>query len=658
MAQQITSNTSLIDALTSTNNNGFVDASANQFDSVLNIANKSITQQNKTTEITTNTLNQSNDINSQKVLSINSSYSKDSASNVDNRNLNKEISYKDDVSANSNVKIDEAKIVTNTETTMNEPVVSQGLDSEISANNDKLTDDIANQELEFNDLDVETSVDDVEMKEEIKTDIVDIVSKYVLLENDISTEELVLEENVMLEEELLTDEVVDVDTTEVSQEETNEKQDNIIDEIDINQESIDIADVNDIKLHANVNLVASADANISNNVVEIKNEGVTLVNTLSENVKNIELNVEILQDKKELISQKIVDELNVIIEDITDDTSSESLLNDALMDTTEQVVKYSMEKNNEIAVSVESLTVDDEIELLEFAQNVQTEDMDAVVEEVDTPERSLEDLVEEADEIVKNSDDIDIDVDTETSKDDELDVQFTNESETSLTEDSDYQGESNFFDKREDVKKDVKVSKNETSEFVDVDIDIEGINSESKLSFLGDVVAVAGKSHVAGVGQSVGIQASASQNISTMNITKEDVIAQIHSKLQSMNSTTNTKLTMVLNPESLGKVSIQLTNTKSGMVAEMIVASQAVKDILDSSLSSLKDTLVAQGVQVNDVSVKVSQSENSTEMDYTEQENAEGNRQEQSRQQQEQGKNKNKFEELFFNNLNEEEQKN
>ena len=46
MAQQITNNTSLIDALTSTNNN-FVDSSANQFGSILDIANKSFTQQNQ-----------------------------------------------------------------------------------------------------------------------------------------------------------------------------------------------------------------------------------------------------------------------------------------------------------------------------------------------------------------------------------------------------------------------------------------------------------------------------------------------------------------------------------------------------------------------------------------------------------------------------------
>ena len=143
------------------------------------------------------------------------------------------------------------------------------------------------------------------------------------------------------------------------------------------------------------------------------------------------------------------------------------------------------------------------------------------------------------------------------------------------------------------------------------------------------------------------------QNFQNGNISKDDIIAQIHSKLQALNSTNNTKLTMVLNPESLGKVQIQLTNSGDGMIAEFSVASQQVKDLLDSSITQLKDTLSAQGVHVNDMSVKVSHSENNAQMDYTEQENSDSNKQNPGDQQKHQNKDDNKFEEMFLNSQEE-----
>ena len=209
--------------------------------------------------------------------------------------------------------------------------------------------------------------------------------------------------------------------------------------------------------------------------------------------------------------------------------------------------------------------------------------------------------------------------------------------------------------KKEVLKKEAVVSKDGIQENFDVDVDV--VLSENKISLSGESNMSTGlKSGVIGVSQTISTQASAAENISTMNVTKEDIIAQIHSKLQGLNSTTNTKLTMVLNPESLGKVSIQLTNTKNGVVAEMMVASQAVKDILDSNLTNLKETLVAQGVQVNEVSVKITQSENNSKMDYTEQDGNNSNKQEQNKQQHEQNEDKKRFEELFFGNLVDEEQ--
>ena len=185
--------------------------------------------------------------------------------------------------------------------------------------------------------------------------------------------------------------------------------------------------------------------------------------------------------------------------------------------------------------------------------------------------------------------------------------------------------------------------------------DVEPVDTQADTNNMQTVETVSvHKVHSQQSTMTVGTQTTASAS-NQVNISKEDVLAQIHSKLQMMNSTSNAKLTMVLNPESLGKVSIQLINTKDGLTAELQVASQTVKDILDSNLSNLKDTLSAQGVQVNDMSVKVSQSENNADMDYTEQEGNGGNKQEQDKRHQEQEKEK-EFEKMFSKFQNDEEQ--
>lgn len=61
---------------------------------------------------------------------------------------------------------------------------------------------------------------------------------------------------------------------------------------------------------------------------------------------------------------------------------------------------------------------------------------------------------------------------------------------------------------------------------------------------------------------------------------------------------------MVLNPESLGKVSIQLINTKEGLSAQFTVATQEARNLIMKGLDGLKDTLMSHGVSVDNVSVK------------------------------------------------------
>ncbi len=107
---------------------------------------------------------------------------------------------------------------------------------------------------------------------------------------------------------------------------------------------------------------------------------------------------------------------------------------------------------------------------------------------------------------------------------------------------------------------------------------------------------------------------------------KADVMNQISANLTQL-STENTKINMVLRPESIGKLSVELQTGKDGLIAKFIAETPQVKDILDKSMDTLKNTLTAQGVSVNNIVVKVESSgtQMNNGMTYFEQENFDKN---------------------------------
>lgn len=100
-----------------------------------------------------------------------------------------------------------------------------------------------------------------------------------------------------------------------------------------------------------------------------------------------------------------------------------------------------------------------------------------------------------------------------------------------------------------------------------------------------------------------------SQTTTQPQVTKElsqtDIMSQVHSKLNTLEETGTNKINIILRPEHLGKISVELVNTQDGMTAKMTAENAQVKEILDKSLDSLKDTLGSQGINVTSVSVKV-----------------------------------------------------
>lgn len=621
MAQQVTNNSLILDSLATTQNS-YVDSSVAKFDSVLDVANKTFTKQNDLLNNATSNGTVANISTATTVVNNNSVVSNNSSSV--------------DTSTKTNV--------VDTDTT----VVDTNSASASSSNS------TTNSQTQVSDSTSETtnSADETEetVNQDIAVSVSDVVSKYACLD-DLTVN---VDDNVEIGEEIVdttVSETEDVENTLVVDKDSLE---DVPDMVDTSKLTENLANVTTPVVDnqvSNTNIDANAD-NTDSVMVKVSDN---LLSKEDANLLNTEKNV-----GKDLISQKMVEDLNITVEDISNSTQAEEVSNDStLMDSTEQAVKYMMDKETATGSDV---TVEPDVEI----KNADTKNVVLKDTPLQTKEVAADMTVVDSSEVTE-----DLVVDTELNKDNKLasdsvssdtssdlqdvesvvdDVDSTME-ENNSSSDENAQGETQDDNVKAEDKSELKKNFFTSS----VSEDVEPVDTQADTNNMQTVETVSvHKVHSQQSTMTVGTQTTASAS-NQVNISKEDVLAQIHSKLQMMNSTSNAKLTMVLNPESLGKVSIQLINTKDGLTAELQVASQTVKDILDSNLSNLKDTLSAQGVQVNDMSVKVSQSENNADMDYTEQEGNGGNKQEQDKRHQEQEKEK-EFEKMFSKFQNDEEQ--
>ena len=614
MAQQVTNNSLILDSLATTQNS-YVDSSVAKFDSVLDVANKTFSKQNDLLNNATSNYTVANISTTTTV--------------VNNNSVNNSSSV--DTSTKTNV--------VDTDTTV------------VDTNSASSSNSTTNSQTQVSDSTSETtnSADETEetVNQDIAVSVSDVVSKYACLD-DLTVN---VDDNVEIGEEIVdttVSETEDVENTLVVDEDSLE---DVPDTVDTSKLTENLANVTTPVVGnqvSNTNIDANAD-NTDSVMVKVSDN---LLSKEDTNLLNTEKNV-----GKDLISQKMVEDLNITIEDISD-SQIENVSDDSmLMDSTEQAVKYMMDKETATGSDV---TVESDVEI----KNADTKNVVLKDTPLQTKEVAVDMTVAESSEVTE-----DLVVDTELNKDNKLasdsvssdtssdlqdvesvvdDVDSTME-ENNSSSDENAQGETQDDNVKAEDKSELKKNFFTSS----VSEDVEPVDTQADTNNMQTVETVSvHKVHSQQSTMTVGTQTTASAS-NQVNISKEDVLAQIHSKLQMMNSTSNAKLTMVLNPESLGKVSIQLINTKDGLTAELQVASQSVKDILDSNLSNLKDTLSAQGVQVNDMSVKVSQSENNADMDYTEQEGNGGNKQEQEKRHKEQEK---EFEKMFSKFQNDEEQ--
>ncbi len=95
------------------------------------------------------------------------------------------------------------------------------------------------------------------------------------------------------------------------------------------------------------------------------------------------------------------------------------------------------------------------------------------------------------------------------------------------------------------------------------------------------------------------------------NISSEKIIEQITKQLNNVQ--TGSKVNIILNPAAMGRIHLHLFNSKEGLTAQFTVTTQETRDLLMRGLDGLKESMLTQGINVENISVKY---ENPEESDY------------------------------------------
>jgi len=125
---------------------------------------------------------------------------------------------------------------------------------------------------------------------------------------------------------------------------------------------------------------------------------------------------------------------------------------------------------------------------------------------------------------------------------------------------------------------------------------------------------------------------------------QSDILNQITEKFQQIKDGVNQKLTMVLRPNDLGRLSIELINGLKGLTTNIVVQNEHVRNFIEKNINSLRNQLASAGVNVNQIQIKTAGTgESTTYNGNPEQENKEGNLYQEQQNKEQQNHNKKQF---------------
>lgn len=429
---------------------------------------------------------------------------------------------------------------------------------------------------------------------------------------------------------------------------------------DVNVDTEKLAKVDtkvDTKVEANV-----TETNVKDDTKIVLNDDVKVADKISDDVKNV--------DDKQIVDIKndvITDDLKVDVKDVDNKADKKEETNNLAINL--QDVKENVE--NKVNVINVNEVVDNKTQKVETKADVKTtpDKMTELKEEVQSAkaENAYETLSSQNEKSVKNDNKIDdkfakTNVQAEETmeiKDDTKGIEFVSQKQDKVVDKNDVQDKhlANAKEKIENVKiqveDNVKVNvNNQVQDSAKVEkanetMNKAGLSTQTLREMNGKVTAMeTGNQTGAQFGetsQEMLMRDMLSQNATTqttdakttvdfaqaMNKTtvtqqpqaqqntqeaqEVNILDQIRAKFAVSKQNGLQKITIGLTPESLGKVTVEIVKGQNGISAHLLADNPQAKEILDKNLDGLKSVLQSQGVNVNNVNVKVAEAGRSSD---------------------------------------------
>ncbi len=99
-------------------------------------------------------------------------------------------------------------------------------------------------------------------------------------------------------------------------------------------------------------------------------------------------------------------------------------------------------------------------------------------------------------------------------------------------------------------------------------------------------------------------------------LNQNSIMEQVNKQFEQIQQSGSNKVSIILQPENLGRVSVEIMNSKDGIVAKMLTDNQQVKDLFDKNVEALKSNLSSQGINVNNIKVECTQESANNAMNF------------------------------------------
>ena len=639
-------------------------ANADKFDNFLNNANKSYTQEsNKNfndnkTQSKTDYKNESNKSNvtdsktdykeSTKYDEYSNTVTEEKTSQTEENSKETKANTKTDVAEETSNVIVPETVVDNNEVDVKEMMLVSNVQM---ANLDVSKEEVSNQGKTL-------TVADAVVDEEIPAEA---IKSGINLETLANAVETTVEDTTGVDMQAVENAVKDT----VSKEDTiaalyKVGADKVEEVKDVNVDTEKLAKVDtkvDTKVEANV-----TETNVKDDTKIVLNDDVKVADKISDDVKNV--------DDKQIVDIKndvITDDLKVDVKDVDNKADKKEETNNLAINL--QDVKENVE--NKVNVINVNEVVDNKTQKIETKADVKTtpDKMTELKEEVQSAkaENAYETLSSQNEKSVKNDNKIDdkfakTNVQAEETmeiKDDTKGIEFVSQKQDKVVDKNDVQGKhlANAKEKIENVKiqveDNVKVNvNNQVQDSAKVEkanetMNKAGLSTQTLREMNGKVTAMeTGDQTGAQFGetsQEMLMRDMLSQNATTqttdakttvdfaqaMNKTtvtqqpqaqqntqeaqEVNILDQIRAKFAVSKQNGLQKITIGLTPESLGKVTVEIVKGQNGISAHLLADNPQAKEILDKNLDGLKSVLQSQGVNVNNVNVKVAEAGRSSD---------------------------------------------